>query len=95
MAYAIRSFEGALKAGEITNSGDAVLTSHLANARRLYTNLLDENGGRLWILRKERPDSPMKIDGAVAAVLSWEARNDAIQAGEVPQSGGSWLVGAF
>ncbi len=95
MAYAIRSFEGALKAGEITNSGDAVLTSHLANARRLYTNLIDEQGGRLWILRKERPDSPMKIDGAVAAVLSWEARNDAIQAGEVPNTAGSWLAGAF
>lgn len=94
MAYAIRSFLGAVKAGEVAHNGDAVLTSHIANARRQMTNLTDENEQRLWILRKERPDSPLKIDGAVAAVLSWEARNDAIKAGEVPQEG-SWLVGAF
>ncbi len=94
MAYALRSFNNALQAGEISHNGDATLTTHLANARRLYTNLVDEQGARLWILRKERPDSPNKIDGAMGAVLSWEARNDALQAGElVPQS--SWLVGAF
>lgn len=83
MAYAIRSFIVALTAGEVTHSGDKVLTSHIANARRQYTNLVDEAGQRLWILRKERPDSPNKIDGAMGAVLSWEARNDAIAAGEV------------
>ncbi len=93
MAYALRSFSNAMQAGEISHNGDATLTNHLANARRLYTNLVDEHGARLWILRKERPDSPNKIDGAMGAVLSWEARNDALQAGElVSQS--SWLVGA-
>jgi phage terminase large subunit-like protein len=95
MADAVRSFATALQAGEITNNGDPVLTSHIANARRLYTNLVDEQGVKFWILRKERPDSPNKIDAAVAAVLSWEARNDAITAGEVPQTSGSWLVGSF
>ncbi len=94
MAYAIRSFENAIQAGEVTHDGNAVVTSHLANSRRLYTNLTDEHGARLWILRKERPDSPNKIDAAVAGVLSWEARNDAIQAGEASVAG-SWLVGAF
>jgi len=81
MAYAIRSFAAAMAAGEVTHDGDRVVTSHMANARRLYTNLVDEKGQRLWILRKERPDSPMKIDAAVASVLSWEARNDALAAG--------------
>ena len=80
-AYAIRAFITALTAGDITHSGDAVVTSHVANARRSYTNLTDEQGQRLWILRKERPDSPNKIDAAMAAILSWEARNDAIAAG--------------
>lgn len=82
MAYALRAFTAAIAAGDVTHNGDAVLTSHLGNARRLYTNLVDEQGQRLWILRKERPDSDKKIDGAMGAVLSWEARNDAIAAGE-------------
>jgi phage terminase large subunit-like protein len=82
MAYALRSFITAMAAGEITHNGDPVLASHIANARRLYTNLVDEQGVRLWILRKERPDSPNKIDAAMAANLSWEARNDAVAAGE-------------
>lgn len=92
MAYALRSFIAAITAGELTQSGDAVLESHLANARRQYTNLVDEQGQRLWILRKERPDSPNKIDGAVAANLSWEARNDAVAAGE---GAGDWSVSGF
>ncbi len=35
----------------------------------------------MWVIHKDRPDSPQKIDAAVAAVLSWEARTDAIAAG--------------
>lgn len=88
MAYALRSFIAAMVAGEVTHNGDPVLESHIANSRRLYTNLVDEEGQRLWILRKERPDSPLKIDGAVAASLSWEARNDAVAAGEGSQEWG-------
>lgn len=82
MAYALRSYIGAIAAGELTHDGNPQLASHLANARRLYTNLLDEQGAQLWILRKERPDSPNKIDGAMGAVLSWEARNDALADGQ-------------
>jgi hypothetical protein len=37
----------------------------------------DEQGKPLWLIRKERSDSPQKIDLAMAAVLSWEARTDA------------------
>lgn len=86
MAYAIRSFIGAMTAGELTHDGDALLDAHVGNARQQQTNLVDEQGKPLWILRKERPDSPHKIDGAMAAILSWEARNDALAAneGEVP-----------
>lgn len=92
MAYALRSFIAAMKSGDITHDGDKIVASHIANSRRLYTNLLDEQGVRLWILRKERPDSPMKIDAAMGAVLAWEARNDALSAGEV---GGEWAVAGF
>jgi len=82
MAYAIRAFVTALTAGDISHDGNPRLESHIANARRLYTNLVDEEEKPLWILRKERPDSPNKIDGAMGAILSWEARNDAIASGE-------------
>ena len=40
----------------------------------------DEQGKPLWLIQKERPDSPHKIDLAMAGVLSWEARTDAIAA---------------
>ncbi len=81
MAYAIRAFAGAISAGELHHDGNAQLTRHLANACRLHTHLVDDLGQPLWILRKERPDSPDKIDGVQAAILSWEARNDALAAG--------------
>lgn len=81
MAYAIRAFSGAIAAGELSHDGDKSLEAHVANSRRLYTRLVDEQGKPLWILRKERPDSPLKIDAAMAAILSWEARNDALAAG--------------
>ncbi|HWP38934.1 MAG TPA: hypothetical protein VNL18_15415 [Gemmatimonadales bacterium] len=92
MAYAIRSFVTALAAGELSHDGNRTLEEHIANARKLYTPLTDEQGQPLWILRKDRADSPRKIDGAMAAVLSWVARTDAISAGASP--GGPWLVAA-
>jgi phage terminase large subunit-like protein len=82
MAYAIRSFLGAIAAAELSHDGDPRLDDHVGNARQQSTNLVDEAERPLWILRKERQDSPKKIDAAVTAVLAWEARNDAIAAGE-------------
>jgi hypothetical protein len=32
-------------------------------------------------LQKDRDDSPNKMDGAMAAILAWECRGDAIAAG--------------
>jgi len=81
MAYALRAFKGAVRAGEVIHNGDRTLETHIANCRRLYTKLTDDEGKQLWILRKERPDSPKKIDAAMAAVLSWEARIDAVADG--------------
>lgn len=82
MAYAIRSFIEAMKTSELSHDGNAQLDDHIGNARQQDTNLVDEKEKPLWILRKERPDSPKKIDAGMAAVLAWEARNDAIAAGE-------------
>lgn len=90
MAYALRSYTGAIAAGEVSHDGDLRLDQHLGNCCRLRTGLLDEMGKPLWILRKERPDSPNKIDLGMAATLSWEARTDAVAAGEVKKAGWRW-----
>lgn len=81
MAYAIRAFETAINSGDLVHDGNPHLQRHMGNAVRRYLNLRDENGQRLWTIYKERSDSPHKIDAAMAAVLSWEARCDALTAG--------------
>lgn len=81
MAYAIRSFANAIASGEISHDGNPHLARHIGNACRHLLNIRDEAGMQLWTIYKERPDSPHKIDGAMAAILSWEARNDAVAAG--------------
>jgi phage terminase large subunit-like protein len=81
MAYAIKAFNNAILSGELLHDGDPDLTRHVGNAVRRVLALRDEEGNRLWTIYKERPDSPFKIDGAMAAILSWEARGDALTAG--------------
>lgn len=81
MAYAIRSFSTAVTSGDLTHDGNRHFTRHMGNAVRKVLNIRDEDGQRLWTIYKERPDSPHKIDIAMAAVLSWEARGDALAAG--------------
>lgn len=81
MAGAIRSFDNAVKAGELSHDGNKALTAHVGNACRRVLTLKDDQGVPLWTVYKERPDSPHKIDAAVAAVLAWEARRDALAAG--------------
>jgi len=83
MAYAIRAFVGAIAAGELSHDGNPHLMRHIGNACRRLLNIRDEEGQPLWTMYKERSDSPHKIDAAMAAVLSWEARNDALAAGAV------------
>ena len=81
MAYAIKSFANAITSGELTHDGNVAYTRHIGNAVRRVLTLKDDQGVPLWTMYKERPDSPHKIDLAVAGVLSWEARCDAIAAG--------------
>jgi phage terminase large subunit-like protein len=81
MAYAIRSFHNAIASGDISHDGSPHLARHIGNAVRRILPMRDETGQQLWTIYKERPDSPHKIDAAMAAILSWEARNDALAAG--------------
>jgi phage terminase large subunit-like protein len=81
MAYAIKSFSTAITTGELLHDGNPHLARHIGNAVRRILKMRDEEGRPLWTIYKERPDSPLKIDAAMAAILSWEARGDALTAG--------------
>lgn len=81
VAWAVRNFTTAVGAGDWTFDGDPVLRTHLKNARKQKLTVKDEKGHLMHTISKDRPDSPRKIDGADAAVLSWEARGDAIADG--------------
>ena len=82
MSYALENYESAIKGGDISHDGNSDLARHLGNSVRRNLPQKDEDTGKfLWLISKERPDSPNKIDLAMASVLSWEARTDAIAAG--------------
>lgn len=60
--------------GEFTYDGSHELTQHLLNARmRKHTTG--------YLLAKDFPESPRKIDGTYALVLAWKARLDALAKG--------------
>ena len=81
MAYAIKAYANAMTAGELTHDGSTAFQRHIGNACRRPLAMRDETGAPLWVMQKERPDSPHKIDAAMAGCLSWEARCDALTAG--------------
>lgn len=71
---ALEKFHTALTEGEMTHDGSSPLVRHLLNARRRKTRTGIQ-------IMKANPDSPDKIDAAVAAVLAWQCRLDAIAKG--------------
>ncbi|MEV7492163.1 terminase [Streptomyces anulatus] len=71
---ALEKFRSSVVDGELTHDGSSVMTRHILNARRR------ESRSGIQIM-KEHPDSSKKIDVAVAAVLAWQARVDAMAKG--------------
>ena len=68
MAPAVDRLHTAIVTGEgVLHTGDRRLTEHVLNARV-------HDGPAGVTLKKERKDSPNKIDAAVAAVIAYEAR---------------------
>ena len=83
-APAVEAADTAVRQGEMTHDGDSRLARHVANAHKLYVRLrVDDGERRPFVLQKDRPNSPRKIDAAVAGILADHARNDAIAAGEL------------
>lgn len=91
MAAALRSYSVAIRTGEVGNTGDPVFARHIGNAQKLPMgpSYVDDDGAPLWLIRKDRPGSPNKIDAAMAGCLSWQARNDAIAQGQMVEVGPS------
>jgi phage terminase large subunit-like protein len=79
VAAAVERVETAVRGGTLTHDGDARLTRHVLNCR--LRDVPTGGGERKHVLRKDRPHSPHKIDAAVAMVLAYEARADAVAAG--------------
>jgi len=77
----LEGFDTAVRSGDISHDGDKRLARHIANAFKRDLKIKDEQGKALWLISKERSDSPNKIDLAMAAVLSWTARKDALTSG--------------
>lgn len=71
---AVEGTESAIVLGDMTHDGAYGLTRHVLNAKRRTSH------GRLG-LGKDGPSSPRKIDAAVAMVLAWEARQEAVSRG--------------
>lgn len=83
IAEAVRNYEDAM-AGEspaLSHDGDERFVRHLKNARKQMLNVRDDKGRLMHTISKDRPDSVHKMDGAMAGVLAWECRGDAIAAG--------------
>jgi phage terminase large subunit-like protein len=81
IAHAVRAYLDSIGAGDVSHDGNRDFRRHIRNAVRRKLNVRDDDGRQMFTLEKDRPKSPRKIDAAMAAVLSWEARSDAIAAG--------------
>lgn len=92
MGMAIRAYQEAIDSGALSYTGirssdpdaDQVtnLRRHVGNAGRVRTNLVDDEGQTIYILGKIAQER--KFDAAMAAVLSWRARLDALADGAKP-----------
>ncbi len=96
MSKALENYQTAIREGTISHDGDARLKRHLANSRKLLLpGMKDEQGKALWLIQKERPDSPHKMDAAMASVLSWEARTAAVSGGALSHNERQYQVMFF
>jgi hypothetical protein len=76
-----RTYATAIRAGEVTHDGNDVFDRHIGAAQKRDIHQLDDDGVPLWVMEKERRDSPKKIDLAMCGGLSWQARLDVIALG--------------
>jgi len=73
---AVGQFRSDAMRATLIHNGDRVLAEHIANART-------SKRGNWTVITKETEKSPKKMDGAMGAVIAYQARNDAIELGLV------------
>lgn len=83
---ALEKFRSSVVDQELTHDGASALMRHVLNARRR------ESRSGIQIM-KEHPESSRKIDAAVAAVLAWQCRVDAVAKGLGKESAGRGMPG--
>ena len=94
MAFSLAQYRTAMVRGDLAHDGDPRFAASIANAHKHMQQFRDDDGELMWIIQKERPDSPLKIDAAMAGCLSWQAREDAIASGaEVDEPVGVFFAG--
>ncbi len=82
MALTLQNYRIAIETGGLSHDGDPRFSAAIANShKRMLPTMYDDDRNPLWVIQKERPDSPLKIDAAVAGDLSWEAREAAVAGG--------------
>lgn len=81
MATALKAYARAIEAGQVKNNGDPAFARHIGNALKSLMNFVDDDGSPLWLIQKDRPGSPNKIDAAMSGCLSWTAATAAIANG--------------
>jgi len=88
MAYGLRSYVEAIDSGSISYVGtdDQVddLVRHLGQAGKKELKIKDDEGQPLWILAKQDGKRELKLDFAMASVLSWLACLDVRKRGLQP-----------
>jgi hypothetical protein len=79
-AKACERLESAVLNREVTHDGDELLQAHVENARResVGSAARQKEERPPYVLCKEHKKSRLKIDAAVAAVLTWQAHGDAL-----------------
>lgn len=90
-AQACRNYASAIKSGEVTNDGSETMARHVGAAQKRDIRMADDEGQPLWVIEKERHDSPNKIDLAMAGTLSWQAALDSIHSGEGQEATASYV----
>lgn len=83
IAWAVRDYTTAIGSGDVTHDGNETFVRHVKNARRRMLTVKDDKERLMHTLSKDAVESPRKIDAAMAAVLSWKARSDALELGVV------------
>ena len=81
VAFAVANYREAINNGELTHDGNKDFSYGIRNSRKRMHTFTDDKGNPMFVIEKERPDSELKIDPAMAGVLSWEGRTMAIEHG--------------